>query len=113
MLLGEKGTFIKNEFDALESALRREDIPKGEAWVLDPEENWGVLTVVADGQTRKRKVASRGDWREFYANVRDVLLGQAALQVTPKQVIDVMMALELAQESQALRCVIPWRNVAL
>jgi len=23
-----KGTFIKNEFDALESALRREDIPK-------------------------------------------------------------------------------------
>jgi predicted dehydrogenase len=113
VLLGEKGTFIKNEFDALESALRREDIPKGEAWVLDPEENWGVLTVVADGQTRKRKVASRGDWREFYANVRDVLLGQAALQVTPKQVIDVMMALELAQESQALRCVIPWRNVAL
>ena len=72
-----------------------------------------MLTVVTDGQTRKRKVASRGDWREFYANVRDVLLGQAVLQVTPKQVIDVMMALELAQESQARRCVIPWRNVAL
>ncbi|MFI5097125.1 MAG: Gfo/Idh/MocA family oxidoreductase [Candidatus Acidiferrales bacterium] len=113
VLLGEKGTFIKNEFDAFEPALRREEIPKGEAWVLDPEENWGVLTVVADGQMRKRKVASRGDWREFYANVRDALLGQAALQVTPKQVIDVMIALELAQESQARRCVIPWRNVAL
>ena len=113
VLLGEKGTFVKNEFDALEQALRREDIPKGESWVLDPEENWGVLTVAADGQTRKRKVASRGDWREFYANVRDALLGQAALQVTPDQVIDVMMALELAQESQARRCVIPWRNVAL
>jgi scyllo-inositol 2-dehydrogenase (NADP+) len=113
VLIGEKGTFVKNEFDAFEQALRREEIPKGESWVLDPEENWGVLTVAADGQTRKRKVASRGDWREFYANVRDVLLGQAALQVTPKQVIDVMIALELAQESQARRCVIPWRNVAL
>lgn len=113
VLLGEKGTFVKNEFDALEQALRREDIPKGESWVLDPEGNWGVLTVAADGQTRKRKVASRGDWREFYANVRDALLGQAALQVTPAQVINVMMALELAQESQARRCVIPWRNVAL
>jgi len=113
VLLGQKGTFIKNEFDALEPALRRKDIPKGETWLLDPEENWGVLTVAADGQTRKRKVASRGDWREFYANVRDVLLGQAALQVTPEQVIDVTIALELAQESQAQRSVIPWRNVAL
>ena len=113
VLLGEKGSFIKCEFDALEPVLRREDIPKGESWVLDPEENWGVLTVVTDGQTQKRKVASRGDWREFYANVRDVLLGHAALQVTPEQVIDVMIALELAQESQALRCVVPWRNAAL
>ena len=113
VLLGEKGTFVKNEFDALEQALRREDIPKGESWVLDPEENWGVLTLVTDGQARKRKVASRGDWREFYANVRDGLLGQAAMLVTPKQVVDVMTALELAQESQARRCVIPWRNVAL
>ena len=113
VLLGEKGTFVKNEFDALEPALRREEIPKGESWVLDPEENWGALTVVADGQTRKRRVASRGDWREFYANVRDVLLGRAALLVTPKQVIDVMMALELAQESHARRCIVPWRDVAL
>jgi len=112
VLLGEKGTFIKNEFDGLEPALRREEIPKGESWVLDPEENWGVLTLAADGQTRKRRVASRGDWREFYANVRDVLLGQATLQVTPKQVIDVMMALGLARESHARRCVVPWRNVA-
>jgi len=97
----------------LEPALRREQIPEGESWVLDPEENWGVLTVVVDGQTQKRKVASLGDWREFYANVRDVVLGQATLQVTPKQIIDVMIALELAQESQTLRCVIPWRDAAL
>jgi len=113
VLLGEKGTFIKNEFDGLEPALRREEIPKGESWDLDPEENWGVLTVVADGQTRKRKVASRGDWREFYRNVRDALLGQASLQVTPKQVIDVMVALELAQESRTRRSIVPWRDVAL
>jgi len=113
VLLGEKGTFMKNEFDGLEPALRREEIPQGESWVLDPEENWGVLTVVADGQTRKQKVASRGDWREFYANVRDVMLGQATLQVTPKQVIDVMMALELAQESRTRRSIVPWRDVAL
>jgi len=100
-----KGNLHQDEFDALESALRREDIPK-----------------VRRGSSIRRKIGradgGRGwpnaeaksrfarDWREFYANVRDVLLGRR-LQVTPKQVIDVMMALELAQESQALRCVIP------
>ena len=113
VILGEKGAFIKSEMDALEPTLRREEIPKGESWVVDPEENWGVLTTVVDGQTHKRKVASRGDWREFYVNVRDAMLGQAELQVTPRQVIDVMVALQLAQESSARRCAIPWRNVAL
>ena len=80
---------------------------------VDPEEHWGVLTTVVDGQTHKRKVPSHGDWREFYANVRDAILGQADLLVTPKQIIAVMVARHLAQESSRLRCVVPWRNVAL
>ncbi len=113
VILGEKGTFVKTEMDALEPALRREEIPKGESWVLDPEEHWGVLTTAVDGQTHKRKVPSHGDWREFYSNVRDAILGQADLLVTPMQVIAVMVALHLAQESSRLRCVVPWRNVAL
>ncbi len=113
VILGDKGSFIKTEMDALEPALRREEIPKGESWVVDPEENWGVLTTVANGLTHKRKVASRGDWREFYANVRDAMLGHAELLVTPKQVVDVMAALHLAQESSARRCAVPWRDVAL
>lgn len=113
VILGEKGTFVKSEMDALEPALRREEIPKGESWVVDPEENWGVLTTVVEGQTHKRKVASRGDWREFYANVRDAMLGQAELLVTPQQIIDVMVALHLAQDSSARRCTVPWRNVSL
>jgi len=113
VILGDKGTFVKNEMDALEPMLRREEIPKGESWVIDPEENWGVLTTVVDGQTQKRKVASHGDWREFYANVRDAILGKAELLVTPRQIIDVMVALHLAQESSSRRCAVPWRNVKL
>jgi scyllo-inositol 2-dehydrogenase (NADP+) len=112
VILGDRGSFIKTEMDALEPALRREEIPKCESWVLDPEENWGELTTVVDGQTHKRKVASHGDWREFYANVRDAMLGKVTLLVTPKQVIDVMVALELARESSARRCAVAWRNVA-
>jgi len=113
LLFGERGAFIKSEFDALEQALRREEVPQGDSWMLDPGENWGVLTVVANGQTRKRKIASRGDWREFYVNVRDVLLGEASPAITPEQAIAVMNALEIAQESNARGRVVPWRNVAL
>jgi hypothetical protein len=61
----------------------------------------------------KGKVPSKGDWREFYANVRDALLGKAPLLITPQQALDVMLALELAAESNAKRCEVPWRDVPL
>ncbi len=81
--------------------------------MVEKEENWGELTIVEEGAMQKSKVPSKGDWREFYANVRDVLLGKAALLVTPQQALDVMVALELAGESSAKRCVVPWRDVLL
>ena len=40
--------------------------------------------------------------------VRDVLLGQAQPAVTLTQALDVMRALELARESNAKHCTIPW-----
>jgi hypothetical protein len=39
------------------------------------------------------------------------ILGKALLLVMPQQVLDVMVALELALESNAKRCTIPWRHV--
>ncbi len=111
ILLGEKGSYVKREFDPLENSLRNGAIPQGESWVLEKEENWGELTIAVDGTMRTSKVASRGDWREFYANVRDVLLGKAELLITPQQVLDVMVALELAAKSNARGCAVPWRDV--
>jgi scyllo-inositol 2-dehydrogenase (NADP+) len=113
LVLGTKGSFLKREFDPLENSLRDGTVPPGERWDLEQEENWGELTLVEDGQARQSKIPSRGDWREFYANVRDVLLGRASLQVTPQQALDVMMALELAQESSARRCAVAWRTFQL
>jgi hypothetical protein len=81
--------------------------------VLEKEENWGELTIAEDGAMQKSKIPSKGDWREFYANVRDALLGRAVLLITPQQALDVMVALELAAESNAKRCAVPWRDVQL
>lgn len=113
VLLGTKGTFVKKEFDPLENTLRNNIIPPGDNWNLESDENWGEVTVIENGQTSRRRVPSRGDWREFYANVRDVLLGRAELSVKPQQILDVMVALELAMKSSQQRCAVPWRDVIL
>ncbi len=111
VLLGEKGSYLKRGFDPLETNLRNGQIPTGPSWVVDNEENWGELAIVEDGNTTLRKIPSIGDWRDFYANVRDAILGKAPLLVTPQQALDVMVALELALESTAKRCTILWRHV--
>jgi predicted dehydrogenase len=113
ILLGEKGSYMKREFDPLENSLRNGAVPQGDSWVLEKEENWGELTIAEDGAMRKSKVPSKGDWREFYANVRDALLGKVPLLITPQQALDVMVALELAAESDAKRCAVSWRDVLL
>ena len=112
-LLGEKGSYLKREFDPLENSLRNGAVPQDDLWMVEKEENWGELTIAEEGAMKKSKVPSKGDWRAFYANVRDALLGKAALLVTPQQALDVMVALELAGESSAKRCTVPWRDVLL
>jgi predicted dehydrogenase len=112
VLLGEKGSYVKAAFDPLENSLRNGTVPQGDSWVLENEENWGELTIAEAGGMRNWRVPSQGDWREFYANVRDALSGHAPLSVTPQQALDVMVALELAVESNAKRCEVPWRDVA-
>jgi predicted dehydrogenase len=51
----------------------------------------------------------RGDYRVFYENVRDVMLGKAKPLVTLEEALRVMYALELAEESSAQRKALPWK----
>jgi scyllo-inositol 2-dehydrogenase (NADP+) len=111
VVLGTKGSYVKHGFDPLENALRNSLVPLDDAWMLEQEENWAVAAIAQNGQTVQKRVASHGDWRDFYVNVHDAMLGKAQLLVTPQQVLDVMTALELAQRSNAERRVVPWRRV--
>ena len=52
-----------------------------------------------------------GDYRLFYANVRDAILGSASVDVTHEQMLDVMHALELARESSGRQCTLNWRSL--
>lgn len=111
VVLGEKGSYLKRAFDPLEPNLRNGLIPSGPSWVVEKPENVGELTLVENGNARTRKIPSVGDWREFYANVRDAILGRAPLVVTSQQILNVMVALELSVESSAKQCAIRWHQI--
>ncbi len=100
LLHGTQGAFVKQTFDPQESNLRRGYIPTDTAWGAEPEENWGLLTISENGALTQRRVPSvKCDYRDFYANLRDAILGKAALAVTPDWALDVMRLLELARQS--------------
>jgi len=110
VLFGTKGSFTKQSFDPQETNLRFGKIPKEGPWGAEPEENWGLLTLGnADGSTSAQRMPSaNSDYRDYYINVRDVLLGHATPVVTHQQALDVMQALELARESSAQQRTIAW-----
>jgi scyllo-inositol 2-dehydrogenase (NADP+) len=109
VLLGTQGSFVKQSFDPQEMNLRRGYIPADKPWGYEPEENWGVLTVPAGDSFEQRRIPSATcDYRDYYSNVRDAILGRAPLAVTPEYALDVMRMLELARESSRKRCTIPW-----
>ena len=112
LLFGTEGAFLKQTFDPQENNLRRGEIPKDTPWGLEPEENWGLLTL-SDGITftQRRIPSALCDYRDYYANIRDVLFGKAEPFVTTQQALNVMRALELVRESSASHCTIPWSEV--
>jgi scyllo-inositol 2-dehydrogenase (NADP+) len=109
VLLGTQGSFVKQTFDPQEMNLRRGHIPSDSAWGAEPEENWGVLTIPSGETFTQRRIPSANcDYRDYYANLRDAILGKVKLAVTPEWSLDVMRLALLARESSEQRCTLPW-----
>jgi scyllo-inositol 2-dehydrogenase (NADP+) len=109
VLFGTKGSFAKQSFDPQENNLRRGKIPVNTTWGWEPEENWGVLTIPSGDSFEQRCIPSANcDYRDYYANVRDSMLGRAAIAVTAEWALNVMRLLELARESSQKQRTIPW-----
>jgi predicted dehydrogenase len=81
-------------------------------WGEEPETAWGTLTLCPDLNdpatlTRSPLPTIPGDYRLFYANVRDTILGKAKLAVTPEDAFRTLRILDLARESHQQRCTLP------
>jgi scyllo-inositol 2-dehydrogenase (NADP+) len=110
LIHGTRGTFVKYGMDPQEEILRSEKFPRGKdwgpRWGEDPEENWGTLSVV--GAPPRQLKTERGDYRNFYANVRDAIEKGVPLEVTPQQSLQVMRAILLAHKSSREKRTVSW-----
>ncbi len=101
LLHGTKGSFVKYGMDPQEEILRSEKCPDGldwgASWGLEAESHWGTLSPV--GGSPLKIETERGDYRGFYANMRDAIEKRAALEVPPEQALRTMRALLLAHKS--------------
>jgi len=98
---GTKGSFIKYGMDPQEEILRSEHCPDGHDWGanwgLESKDHWGTLTRV--GEQPRKVETERGDYRGYYANVRDAIEKGSPLDVTPEQALRTMRAVLLAHKS--------------
>lgn len=114
---GTHGSYTKLGMDAQEAALLggarppRLDDPTAPAWLPEPESAWGKLTLATERsepiqlQTEPCPTET-GDYRRFYAEVRDAIGGHAPLGVPTEAGYRAVRLLDLAfQSSQERRTV--------
>jgi predicted dehydrogenase len=111
VIRGEQGAFVKYGIDPQEDALKRGEVPRDDTWGREPQEKWGTFYSSRNGIISEERIPTMpGDYRLFYANLRDALLGEAPIDVTNEQMLSVMQALELARESSRKRCTVEWKS---
>jgi len=112
VLHGTKCSFVKYGMDPQEALLRGGDPPGGPHWGEEPESDWGTLTH-PDGDSRPtEKIRTEaGDYRQFYANVRDAITEGKPLAVPPREALRNVRAIELVQQSSHERRTIPWSDL--
>jgi scyllo-inositol 2-dehydrogenase (NADP+) len=96
-LHGTQGSFVKFGIDPQEDAIKAGGVIGSPGWGEEPESLWGTLKL-ADG-SESRIPTEPGDYRGYYANVRDAILGEAPLAVTARDAWRTARIIELAHQS--------------
>jgi predicted dehydrogenase len=99
-LRGTKGNYWKWGLDIQEEALTKITRIESPEWSKEPPDHWGTLCVDRDGSRVTTPVEPiPGDYRLFYAGVRDALLGNGNPPVRAIDAWRTARALEWALES--------------
>lgn len=104
LLRGTRGNYWKHGLDPQEAALNKVTRIDDPAWGREPQAEWGVLHVDVNGGTVTHPVEPiRGDYRQYYAGIRDALLGKAPAPVSALDAWRTARLLEWAAQSSAER----------
>ncbi len=104
-ICGTRGTYTKYGLDPQEDAMKTGGDPTAPDWGREPQDLWGELTT-AEGTTNVPTIP--GNYRPYYENVRNAILGRAEIAVTPEQALNVMRVMELSAESSRKGCKVKW-----
>lgn len=101
---GEYGTFHKWGIDPQEERLKAGELPVGDEWGTEPENDWGTLVYEKDDLEFRGKIRTvAGNYNAFYNNIYDNLRKGAELRVKPEETIEVLKILEACLESNRAR----------
>jgi predicted dehydrogenase len=107
---GTHASYTKSGLDPQEAALlggaRPPQMGSQEPWLPEPETSWGTLTLATERKEpvqleRSKYPTVTGDYRNFYANVRDAVRGEAPLAIPAEDAFRTIRLLELALQSSA------------
>ncbi|MGW4467139.1 Gfo/Idh/MocA family oxidoreductase [Micromonospora sp. NPDC004704] len=102
-VLGDQGTFTKYGLDVQEPQVLAGTRPGDPGWGVEPAENAGVLGVNDEVETVPTEI---GRYEEFYAEVRDALLGRGGFPVDPASAVEGLRVIEAAYTSATERRVV-------
>mgnify|MGYP005836373513 CR=1 FL=1 len=86
---GTRGSFVKEGVDPQEEALKAGRTPGDATWGVDARP--GILTTMeGDAVVRHEVTPLPGDYRRFYAGVRDAILGRGGVPVSGRAGAEVM-----------------------
>jgi predicted dehydrogenase len=101
---GTKGNFLKWGLDPQEAALKELGKIVEPGWGTESANAWGTLAVDVSGDMVTHPVPSiPGDYRLYYAGVRDAILGKSQPPVLALDAWRVTRLLEWAEESSSTR----------
>lgn len=102
ILHGSHGSFIKYGIDPQEELLKSGEIPVGEDWGREDEQNWGLLNTEINGEPVRYRIETiPGNYHTFYDNLFYAIREGRELAVKPQESLNVIRIIEAAIISNA------------
>ena len=98
LVRGTTGSLTKHGADLQEDQLKAGETPGSPGWGHDPDP---LIFTSGDEGTPTEIASPAGDWRGYYAAVRDAVREEGEPPVTPEQATTVMAVIEAGQQAAA------------